>query len=493
MKHPVLLSMILLMASWQVSAQHPSRISNYPDYQTKAGILFSPVSSGVKTYPVTLPQKRTMFNPRTTAWKWDTILCYTVSSGTSPFQRLTRTYNSLGEVLTNFDERRQSSFTWENYARENYTYDTAGNMTYLSESWQNNSWVNYERREYLYNAAGELADYKRFYWDTTSWNNVWHWVWHFDANGVNDSCWTQVGQDSLWVNQSLWIPNYDGSGNVVSSLSYAWVNNAWEVTSADTSTFDSGGNCLTYLTRQWINGAWVNNSFSTATYDTAGHCLTSLQQLWQNNAWENMGFWSFLYDANGNEIVNLYQLWTNGAWTNSGRQLYNFDAGNNLLSYTSQTPDNSSWRNQDTEQYTYDEWGNSITGKYMHWYNGWQPINGVLAVYANQETDMVLGGEMYRYEALVDSIILKVDPLRSPADVNIFPNPAHSMVYVSSPALSGGQGASVAIYDLRGQIILSKELLNETTGVDVSSLKPGVYFVRFSNREESRVVKFVKN
>jgi hypothetical protein len=49
------------------------------------------------------------------------------------------------------------------------------------------------------------------------------------------------------------------------------------------------------------------------------------------------------------------------------------------------------------------------------------------------------------------------------------------------------------MYDLRGQIILTKQMVNETTGIDVSGLKPGVYFVRFSDNRMTRVLKFIKN
>ena len=49
------------------------------------------------------------------------------------------------------------------------------------------------------------------------------------------------------------------------------------------------------------------------------------------------------------------------------------------------------------------------------------------------------------------------------------------------------------MYDLRGQIVLTKQMVNETTGIDVSGLNPGVYFVRFSNNRETRVLEFVKD
>jgi hypothetical protein len=66
------------------------------------------------------------------------------------------------------------------------------------------------------------------------------------------------------------------------------------------------------------------------------------------------------------------------------------------------------------------------------------------------------------------------------------------MVYVSSRGISTGQNGSLTMYDLRGQIVLTKQVVSETTGIDVSGLKPGVYLVRFSDNRMTSVLKFVK-
>jgi hypothetical protein len=165
-----------------------------------------------------------------------------------------------------------------------------------------------------------------------------------------------------------------------------------------------------------------------------------------------------------------------------------------MLSYTSQSWDNSYWKNGHTEQYTYDAWGNSLTGKYLWWYGGWQPYDGSLMVYTDhQRDDYVNLIEVYRYEAVVDSILVFTAPGLSQGQVTLYPNPAQSMIYVSSPDASTGSHGSLTLYDLRGQLILTKRMENKTTGIDVSGLKPGVYFVRFSNAREMRVLKLVKD
>jgi hypothetical protein len=67
------------------------------------------------------------------------------------------------------------------------------------------------------------------------------------------------------------------------------------------------------------------------------------------------------------------------------------------------------------------------------------------------------------------------------------------MVYISSRGSSTDQNGSLTFYDLRGQVVLTKQMENEITGIDISGLKPGVYFVRFSDNRMTRVKKFVKD
>ncbi|MEI7897562.1 MAG: hypothetical protein WCJ26_11045, partial [bacterium] len=68
--------------------------------------------------------------------------------------------------------RRQGGLLWENYAREFYTYDAAGNeVAYLAEQWQNNAWVNYEKRESVYNLNEDPLELKRAFWISNHWVN----------------------------------------------------------------------------------------------------------------------------------------------------------------------------------------------------------------------------------------------------------------------------------------------------------------------------------
>ncbi|PCJ64310.1 MAG: hypothetical protein COA58_13225 [Bacteroidetes bacterium] len=77
--------------------------------------------------------------------------------------------------------------------------------------------------------------------------------------------------------------------------------------------------------------------------------------------------------------------------------------------------------------------------------------------------------------------ILKVD-LAIKKDVVIFPNPTNGTLNVSHV---GGEYVSnvITLTNLSGQTVLT-ESLNSATSVDVSSIKPGVYFVRITSENK---------
>ncbi|NCA77550.1 MAG: T9SS type A sorting domain-containing protein [Alphaproteobacteria bacterium] len=496
MKTQILLFGFLCLFTWYAKSQDVQHNGVLQSGSEWIGTYINPKQSVCKHEHRMMKQNRNLLKPAPAIWKWDTIFCYNTSSELIPFQRVTRIYNSFGAALITLFERRQENFDWYNYARETFTYDSMGNeLTYLAEKWENNAWVNSMNQEFAYNSNGEMVDWKRATWQSNAWENGWHYYYHFNSDGLNDTCIYQTGQDSLWINSNLWITSYDSNGYFSSIVTYTWINNGWEITKLATYTFDSNGNNLTRLDQNWENATWVNSYFYTYVWDTAGNRISTMGQEWENNAWVNDFRKSYTYDSIGNKITDLHQIWSGGSWINSSLKLYVYDTYNNNIEVLSQSWYNSVWENVYTTQFTYDSVGNSLTGRYLWWnsYVGaWQPDNGSLAVYADHQQDIVLQG-VYQYRAMVDSVIVCIDPNRSTCSFSLFPNPAKSMVYVTSPPAPNNPCRTLTIYDLYGRLVLSKLIINETTGMDVSGLKPGVYFVRFGDDRKTGVVKFIKN
>jgi hypothetical protein len=497
MKKLNLLFIFLLAFFFQLHAQNSLHSEAFEKSANQSAANLNPFQSHINRDNFILPQKRNLFSPSNFAWKWDTIISYDASSGF--LLRVSRTYNSFGYPLSQLTEQWQSNSTWGNYYRQTWTYDSAGNLpflTYLEEIWQNNTWENLNKSQVNFNSNGVQHSWWRAAWDSTYWFGWWYYTYCYNSNGLVDSCILQVGQDTNWVNSKIWLPVYDGNGYMISMITDSWVNDNWVVTNQDTYTNDPNGHMLTDLFQEWESSAWVNNSLSTLTWDTAGHPLSSLYQFWQNSTWANQELQTITYDSFGNRINYLDQFWSNSAWMNTMQILCVYDTSHNMLSVTNQGWSSSSWQNQDMSRYTYDSAGNSLTGNYLHWNqveSRWIPYVGGLWVYSNHEyDDHMTYFEGYRYSMILDSILVHTDPVVSGTYLNVFPNPARSVVYVSTGTDSNNHCGSIAIYNLQGQPILTKQLVNQTTRIDFSGLKTGLYFVRFLNNQLTKTIKLVK-
>ena len=70
-----------------------------------------------------------------------------------------------------------------------------------------------------------------------------------------------------------------------------------------------------------------------------------------------------------------------------------------------------------------------------------------------------------------------------------FPNPVHEKLEISNEIMQ--QFNKLRLFDITGKLLLEKgNLLNE---IDVSFLKTGMYFIRFSNKQNQSVsIKIIK-
>lgn len=78
------------------------------------------------------------------------------------------------------------------------------------------------------------------------------------------------------------------------------------------------------------------------------------------------------------------------------------------------------------------------------------------------------------------------------SSLNLFPNPAASVVTISSSQL--GAQARIVVYNTEGKIVLENESVFEVhnTTVSVSTLKAGVYFLKVISEGKQAILKFVK-
>jgi len=70
--------------------------------------------------------------------------------------------------------------------------------------------------------------------------------------------------------------------------------------------------------------------------------------------------------------------------------------------------------------------------------------------------------------------------------INVYPNPAYDLLYING----NGKLGAVTVMDLQGRIMLSKSFKTATALMDISSLVPGIYFLKAEG--ESTPIRFLK-
>jgi len=98
---------------------------------------------------------------------------------------------------------------------------------------------------------------------------------------------------------------------------------------------------------------------------------------------------------------------------------------------------------------------------------------------ANPDNEDSLGS------VVIGSASLDVEEESAIQGISIYPNPTTDFLIFNGV----DQVASFNIMDLSGKVVLKG---NNENKVDVSGLKPGVYFIRFEDMDKSKTIKFIK-
>lgn len=83
--------------------------------------------------------------------------------------------------------------------------------------------------------------------------------------------------------------------------------------------------------------------------------------------------------------------------------------------------------------------------------------------------------------------IPEISPL---ASIKLFPNPAQNKLIVSSLL---EKEATLAIYDLRGKLLITNSLINSEQTIDISELANGMYVAKITESDNVKVIRFIKN
>jgi hypothetical protein len=187
----------------------------------------------------------------------------------------------------------------------------------------------------------------------------------------------------------------------------------------------------------------------------------------------------------------------NGAnWVNVGNAGYSAgQAGYTSLAFN---PSNS------LPYVAYEDCGNSCKATVMK-FDGTSWINVGSAGFSVGETNNTSlafspSGEPYvayqdwgnSYKATVmkyDSVYVGINEPQE-SKLLLYPNPATDKITIKLSGMT--QGGNLTIVDIEGQQLITRQITEPKTHVDINSLPSGVYFVRVTNEKTVEVGKFVK-
>ena len=78
-------------------------------------------------------------------------------------------------------------------------------------------------------------------------------------------------------------------------------------------------------------------------------------------------------------------------------------------------------------------------------------------------------------------------------DFEVYPNPAQSQLYLDMIS-KFNNGFNVDLYDVNGRIVLSEQSTNNSSqNIDVSQFKRGLYFIKITQNNQTRVKRIILN
>ena len=95
------------------------------------------------------------------------------------------------------------------------------------------------------------------------------------------------------------------------------------------------------------------------------------------------------------------------------------------------------------------------------------------------------------YSILVKSATGIFEIIDHSQPVKVYPNPAQNKLFIDARALTNST-AIVKLYDLNGRLIRSENIsVHNTPSIDISALKPGIYFAEINDITKDYRVKFI--
>ena len=391
-------------------------------------------------------------------------------------------------------------FEDDNYTKIEFFYNNSGkNISRITYTLCNNSeWVKTEKTEFLYNDS-ELIKTQILYVCNDEINWVKSEKQEYTYNKLNNLI---LIQGFTWYEAiGEWIINneekhyYDANQNdtLYTTSSYNETYDSLIYYSKEENTYDVNNNIICMKSFQFdsISMKWVEFFKLENTYNLLGNVSNILVYLWDTTAsdWSLMEKIEYIYNIYEKDSLQFTYMWFGDYWMELMKVEYRYDANQNFKTNITYMSDYmGGWENYYKYEYTVNTayssndilLPNNIDFSQQAFANEVTQIS-----YYEYSTDWILSSQKdYYYSQIIVSII---EP--NTLEVTIYPNPSRDNINIVATEINN---PTMQIINNLGQIVMQKTLNQNTTQVDISGLKAGIYFVNIKTKDESVTKKIMK-
>jgi len=124
----------------------------------------------------------------------------------------------------------------------------------------------------------------------------------------------------------------------------------------------------------------------------------------------------------------------------------------------------------------------------------WTGINSIVSITnINNDNllDMFIGNQSGGLTYYEGSATVSIKEINSISQINLYPNPSNEIITIDI-GNNNINNATLQVVDLLGKVILTEQITSQTTTINLNSYSKGIYLVKFSNKNGSKVYKVIK-
>jgi len=373
--------------------------------------------------------------------------------------------NQENLIFSEHFHKLNTEVNWLNGYQQEFIYDTNNNLieSTLNRNWDpiNSVYLDGIKTEHIYltNLLSETTTLR-----LDSFNN---WVPFLKENYVYDSAQNLIETEEFYYDLGAWQRvqktnrSYNTSNQLIAVDFFDWDGVSWEAKKIEDYQYNSNNDVILIEISNFISGNWIDNAKINMSYLSPG-ILEVFEVTVNAGGWKPSSKHEYDYDPLINIISRREYVWNNTAsiWTATYRKTFLYDTNHpyaNLTTVLSET---------DCRHMVLSYINESYYGPTNTW-----SLNHDITYYWSELTTSSLES------------VLQANQL------TVYPNPVTDILYFDLE--ENASPITIELFNVRGQLVLSKQLVNHT--LDFSDLSAGYYSYKLLQKGKAYSGKVIKH